>query len=109
MASRKGELRRLVGRNAEALLERFPPRPVTGVWAGAVLSRQQVTERLLALPFALPNPGSGKQRRHGLGRPLDWLETYPGGTWQQRWLASGAEAAADWRDQPAEWLRRTGR
>jgi hypothetical protein len=108
-ASRKGQPRRLVGPDAEALVRRFPPRPVTGGWAQTALPRQEVLERLLAPPFALAKPGSVKQRRYGLGRLLDWLETYPGGTWQQRWLASGAEAAADWRDQPAEWLRRTGR
>ncbi|MEV0474507.1 tyrosine-type recombinase/integrase [Streptomyces prunicolor] len=30
----------------------------------------------------------------------------PGDTWQQRWLASGAEDAADWRTLPDEWHRR---
>jgi hypothetical protein len=41
-------------------------------------------------------------RRHrviGLAAVLDWLQTQPGQTWQQRWIASGADAerAADWR------------
>ena len=29
---------------------------------------------------------------------MNWLEAQPGGSWQDRWLASGAENAADWRD-----------
>jgi hypothetical protein len=108
-AVRKSQVRRLAGPDAEALLRRFPPRPAMGGWANTMLPRQQVLELLLASPFALASPGSGKQRKYGLRRLLDWLETHPGDTWQQRWLASGAEAAADWRDQPARWLRRTGR
>jgi len=32
-----------------------------------------------------------------LRRLLDWLEAQPGGTWQQRWQASGAEQSGkDW-------------
>jgi hypothetical protein len=30
--------------------------------------------------------------RRGLTALLDWLEQQPGQTWQERWLASGAEA-----------------
>jgi hypothetical protein len=41
---------------------------------------------------------------------LDWLGAQPGQTWQDRWLASGADAAgAAWRDIPAQWLRASGR
>jgi len=90
-AVRKGQVRRLAGPDAEALLRRFPPRPATGGWANTMLPRQQVLELLLAPPFALASPGSGKQRKYGLRRLLDWLETHPGDTWQQRWLVSGAE------------------
>jgi len=38
-------------------------------------------------------------RRRGLNRFLDWLEPHPGATWQDRWLASGADdAGRDWTD-----------
>jgi integrase len=40
---------------------------------------------------------------------LDWLEEQPGRTWQQRWLASGADPAGErWAAGPALWLRRHG-
>jgi integrase len=42
-----------------------------------------------------------KTRRRGLAKVLDWLQDQPGDTWQQRWLASGADAAGfDWADLP---------
>ena len=41
---------------------------------------------------------------------LDWLDDQPGETWQQRWLASGADAAGERLGGrcPAGWLRRRG-
>ena len=38
---------------------------------------------------------------------LRWLASLPGGTWQQRWLASGAEdrPGASWVQLPLGWLR----
>ena len=50
------------------------------------------------------------RRRIGLIRFLDWLSGHPGGTWQQRWLASGiaGDARADWRPQVTRWLTGTG-
>ncbi|MDQ3764104.1 MAG: hypothetical protein M3460_21675 [Actinomycetota bacterium] len=29
---------------------------------------------------------------------MNWLQTHPGDSWQQRWQASGAEDQLDWRD-----------
>ena len=50
-----------------------------------------------------------ENHRRGLPVLLDWLEEQPGRTWQQRWLASGADAAGDrWAAGPAAWLRRRG-
>jgi integrase len=50
------------------------------------------------------------RHRRGLAMALDWLEDQPGTTWQQRWLASGSEAAGlAWRQLPAAWLRSRGR
>ena len=35
----------------------------------------------------------------GLKSLLDWLEDQPGDSWQDRWLASGADSAGrGWRD-----------
>jgi hypothetical protein len=59
--------------------------------------------RLLAAPFALDNVLSQQTRRQGLLTVVSWLQAQEGNTWQQRWLASGAESAADWRDLVASW------
>ena len=49
-------------------------------------------------------------QRLGLPLLLDWLEEQPGQTWQQRWLASGADTAGQaWAQGPARWLERDGR
>jgi hypothetical protein len=76
--------------------------PLTDVqWSRA--GRHEVSARLLALQFALDNPLSQQSRRLGLVTVLNWLEAQPGGTWQERWLPSGAEAHQDWRNLVAAW------
>lgn len=94
---------------ASALLAKYPPRAVPPAWEMTALSRGALTARLLAPPYA-ENVTNLKHRRLGLRRFLDWLEHYPGGTWQQRWQASGAAAdgRADWRAAAADWLTLAG-
>ena len=88
---------------------RFPPRPAASSWAATGATRQEVLARLLAPPFPLDNPLGQQGRRLGLVSVVSWLEAQPGGSWQDRWLASGAEDAADWRVLVAAWkARRTG-
>jgi hypothetical protein len=41
----------------------------------------------------LPESRIHANHRRGLPVLLDWLGEQPGRTWQQRWLASGADAA----------------
>ncbi|WP_243316586.1 site-specific integrase [Streptomyces sp. PBSH9] len=42
-----------------------------------------------------------KTRRRGLSKALDWLEGQRGETWQDRWMASGADAAGfEWTALP---------
>jgi hypothetical protein len=82
---------------------RFPPRPVASSWPATRASRTQVVTRLLAAPFALDNISSQQSRRQGLLTVVGWLQAQPGDTWQQRWMASGALAATDWRDLVAAW------
>jgi len=91
---------------AVALLQRFPPRPVPGDWAMTVQPKQQVISTLLAAPFAAESAHLQKDRRRGLTRVLEWLERQPGDTWQDRWIASGADAEGNlaWRGLPARWL-----
>ena len=80
---------------ASALLEKYPPRAVPETWEATALSRAALTGRLLAPPYA-ETPWSLRERRISLRRFLDWLEQYPGDTWQQRWQAGGIPATA-WR------------
>jgi len=94
---------------AAELLARFPPRPAASSWPATLATRQEVLARLLAPPFPLDNPLSQQGRRLGLVSVVSWLQDQPGGSWQDRWLASGAEDAADWRILVAGWkTRRTG-
>ena len=99
---RPGQAPELAGTGAE-LMERFPPRPVAASWPATRATRRQVLSRALAPPFALESPVSQQSRRLGVVAVVNWLEAQPGGSWQGRWLASGAEAAADWRDLARTW------
>jgi hypothetical protein len=54
---------------------------------------------------ALGHTGAQKERVLGLKSLLDWVEDQPGDSWQDRWLASGADTAGrGWREVPAGWL-----
>ena len=96
---------------AAGWLEQFPARQVPRSWPATELERAEVRDRLLSPPFALAKPAGQATRRFGLVRVLDWLEQQPGGTWQERWVASGADTAgnAGWRLLATRWLRSTGR
>jgi integrase len=94
----------------ETFPARFRPRPVPAAWPATTAGREEVLGRLTGPPFVLGAAGSQKQRAAGLGLLLDWLADQPGRSWQQRWLASGADAAGSrWRQIPARWLRGSGR
>ena len=57
----------------------------------------------------LPTQRVRDARCRGVPLLLDWLADQLGETWQQRWLASGADAAgAKWARYPEQWLRREG-
>lgn len=93
----------------EALRLRFPPRRPATTWATTRLSRQDVEQRLLAAPFVADAPAGENNRRRGMRIVLDWLAAQPGVTWQQRWVASGAQGdgRSDWRRFPLAWRRAT--
>ena len=63
---------------------RFPPRTPAADWPASTQAREQVHEHLAGL-----RPGQAG----ALGALLDWLQGQDGGSWQQRWLASGSDAA----------------
>ena len=80
----------------------YEPRTAEDSWWQTRQSREALVERLLGL-FTEPTAGRArdKTRRRGLAKLLDWLEHLPGDTWQDRWLASGADTAGfDWADLP---------
>jgi site-specific recombinase XerD len=80
------------------------PRLAAGSWWQTRQHRDELTARLLAL-FTVPGESSArdKTRRRGLTKLLDWLERLPGDTWQDRWLASGADGAGiEWTNLPLE-------
>jgi hypothetical protein len=83
---------------------RFPPRPAAAAWPATTHGRVQVLGQLAG-------GAAGQQRIAGIEALLDWLEDQEGGSWHERWLASGAEPlGARWLQLPAQWLhQRAGR
>lgn len=85
---------------------RWEPRPAEQGWWQTRQDRDALAERLLRL-FAGKGPSIARDqaRRRGLAKVLDWLGRQPGDTWQDRWLASGADAAGfDWADLPLKGI-----
>jgi len=84
----------------QAARTRFPPRPAAAEWPATAQPRDQVAERLAAL---LPGNASA------LEALLDWLAGQDGGSWHQRWLASGADTVgAAWWQLARDWQHRSG-
>jgi integrase len=83
---------------------------VVGVdWPATCADRSEVDQVVAAATAGLARQRLEETRRWGLPRLLDWLSEQPGDTWQQRWLASGADAAgAEWAQHPRLWLERQG-
>jgi len=80
----------------------WEPRPLPGSWWQTCQEREALAGRLLTA-FTDPAAARGRDqtRRRGLAKLLDWLQSQPGETWQDRWLASGADAAGSgWTELP---------
>jgi len=94
----------------ESARARFLARPAAIGWPATRRDRGEIWEQTTSPPFVLANAGTESKRVRGLTRLLDWLEDQPRQTWQERWLASGAEAAGtSWQQVPMSWLDRHGR
>ena len=78
-----------------SLLSRFPPRALASSWPVTEADRSGVLRRVLAPPFALELPASQQSRRLGVLSVVRWLQAQPGDSWQERWLANGAQEHAD--------------
>jgi integrase len=90
-----------VSSEAQALLEKFPPRPVPASWPRTRQDRAAVETRLAKETFRTTDKHTRCHRKLSLETVLDWLELYPGQSWQQRWDATGAgrDGHRDWRIQ----------
>ncbi|MEV0899081.1 site-specific integrase [Actinoplanes sp. NPDC049802] len=99
-----------ISSEAMALLEKFPPRPIAGSWPMTRQDRTAVEDRLTTAPFRGDDSQSRCHRKASLQAVLDWLELFPGQSWQQRWDASHAGRAdrRDWRLQVADDLAAAG-
>jgi hypothetical protein len=99
------------GEALRQLRAKFPPRSIPATWPATCASTEQILERLDRPPLRAANKHTHYSRRTGALRLLAWLETMPGDTWQQRWLASGAqEPGGEWINEPLSWWQgRDGR
>jgi hypothetical protein len=87
----------------------FPPRLAAVDWPATRTGLESVLGLLSRAPFAVANPGSQRWRFRGARLAITWLADQPGGTWQQRWLGSGAETAGPgWKQDCARWLDARG-
>jgi hypothetical protein len=99
------------GEALRRLRAKFLPRSIPETWPATCASAEQIAERLDRPPLRSANKHTHYSRRTGALRLLAWLETMPGDTWQQRWLASGAqESGGEWMNEPLSWWQgRDGR
>ncbi|WP_327097415.1 site-specific integrase [Nocardia vinacea] len=95
--SRAGEL----SGEAKALALRFPARSVPVSWPRSRQTRAAVEARLLKWPYLVAKGANRCHRTKTLQAVLDWLELFPGASWQERWEVSGAgrDGRLDWREQ----------
>jgi hypothetical protein len=96
-------------RNSQ-LRARFPPRPAEAWWPHTAQEHEETLRRLTSPPFVCERKATRAGRRRGVTKLLRWLASFPGDTWQERWLASGAEErpGASWVQLPLGWLREHG-
>jgi hypothetical protein len=96
-------------RNSQ-LRARFPARSAAACWPDTAQTLEQAMRQLACPPFLHERKATQAARRRGAVKLLRWLASFPGDTWQQRWLASGAEdhSGGSWVQCPLQWLRERG-
>lgn len=81
----------------------WPPRPRPSRCPQTALEAAEIVALATVAPLRTDAPDFG--RRRGVRRLLTWLASFPGHSWQERWLASGADQAGrGWLDQAVDWL-----
>ena len=89
------------GQSVARLAERFLPRRTQRSWPATETPRAEMLDLAFASPLLRDLPGQTRRSYvDGLLAAVDWLESQPGATWQERWHSSGAEATpgSDWRE-----------
>ncbi|MFI5822907.1 tyrosine-type recombinase/integrase [Streptomyces rishiriensis] len=101
-------LRSRAGAEVDSLMQQFPARPRPTTWPATMETREEVIARLQRPP--LSRTAGQTARMAGARTLLQWLETFPGETWQARWQASPATGPVDsWVDQIQQWAEPYGR
>jgi integrase len=99
----------LIGPDMAGLWRRFPPRAGMVTWPMTVQPREALLGKMWDASLMVAGQGSVPlpRRRLGLQRLVDWLADQPGDTWQERWMASGADSASnvDWWPPMLAWAR----
>ncbi|MGH9086716.1 MAG: tyrosine-type recombinase/integrase, partial [Acidimicrobiales bacterium] len=86
-------------------LDRLPPRPLLCEWPATRQTHDELLARLTSGLFVTGDRKKQSQRAAGVKLAAQWMADQAGDTWQQRWLASGADASqARWREVPSAWL-----
>ncbi|WP_432008952.1 tyrosine-type recombinase/integrase [Streptomyces bacillaris] len=88
--------------------EKYPARSLPETWAATEQSRNQILALISVPPAHAEGHHAWGARKRGAEAILRWLETFPGATWQDRWLACPAPGQHDgsgWHDEVIEWSR----
>ncbi|OEV06534.1 site-specific integrase, partial [Streptomyces nanshensis] len=100
---------RFEGQAARNMLTQFPPRTRPETWAMTERSREEVIARISRPPLRARVKTTHDARRYGVCKILEWLETFPGTTWQERWQASpGNSLGFQWIEPVMAWLAERG-
>ncbi|MEU8832406.1 site-specific integrase [Streptomyces sp900116325] len=92
----------------EGRREKFPARSLPATWPATEQSRDQILALIPLLPTGTEGHHAWGARKRGAEAILRWLETFPGTTWQDRWLtcpAPGQQDGSGWHDEVIEWSR----
>ncbi|MFJ5016988.1 tyrosine-type recombinase/integrase [Streptomyces griseoluteus] len=88
--------------------EQYPARTLPETWPATEQSRDQVLALIGVPSMQAEGRHTWLARKRGAEVILRWLETFPGATWQDRWLACPAalqQSGSGWHDEIIEWSR----
>ncbi|MEV6471556.1 site-specific integrase [Streptomyces sp. NPDC051657] len=99
----------LVGAAEAALREKYPPRTVPDTWPATSEPPERIIQRLGEAPMRSPVKSTRQARQRGARYILEWLKSFPGDSWQQRWQASPAPSDSQkWVGVIGEWAAQHG-